>query len=215
MRIGLFGGTFNPIHRGHLLLAEGAERILKLDEVWFIPAHLPPHKGVEGQVSAEERARMVELAIQGNPRFRLCRAELDRPAPSYTIDTVRQLQRERPGFGKRRPRGLAPFSPPLVKKCLTPFPGMEWFFLVGSDTARDLSTWREAEELMKRVRFIAIPRPGTAGRTPLPAGVLEIPVETADLSSSLLRERLRRGDPLADSIPEPALAYIRQRGLYR
>lgn len=191
MRIGLFGGTFNPVHRGHLLLAEGAARHLKLDEVWWIPAHLPPHKEVEGKVSAEDRARMVELAIQGNPAFRLCRADLDRPAPSYTVDTLRMLQRLRLD------------------------PRLEWFFLVGSDTARQLPTWREIEELMKRVRFVTVARPGEAGLIPLPEGVQEIPVETVEISSSEVRERIRLGRPMEDWVPERVMDYIQKRGLYR
>lgn len=190
-RIGLFGGTFNPVHRGHLLVAEGAARFLKLDEVWWIPAHLPPHKGVEGPVSAEDRAKMVELAIQGNPCFRLCRAELDRPAPSYTIETVRALQKERPG------------------------PGIEWFFLVGSDTARELPTWREIAELKRRVRFVAVPRPGQAGLAQLPEGVQEILVQTVEISSSQVRDRIRRGQSVAGLVPEPVMEFLEKRGLYR
>ena len=188
MRIGLFGGTFNPIHRGHLLLAEGAIRTLNLDEVWWIPAHLPPHKEVEGKISAQGRARMVELAIQGNPKFCLCRVELERPPPSYTIETVRMLQKQQPNA--------------------------EWFFLIGSDTAQELPTWREIQELMQRVQFISIPRLGQQGQA-LPQGVREIPVQTLDLSSSQVREKIRRGESVSEILPPPVLDYIRQRGLYR
>ncbi len=189
MRIGLLGGTFNPVHRGHLLLAEGALKQLELDEVWWIPARLPPHKDLPGGVSAEDRARMVELAIQGHPKFRLSRVELDRPALSYTIDTVRHLQAQRPD------------------------PNTEWFFLIGSDTARELSTWREMSELMKKVRFVAVPRPGEIpSRT---EGVLEIPVQTVDISSSEIRDRIRSGRSVEGLVPPPVEDYLQQRGLYR
>lgn len=188
MKIGLLGGTFNPVHRGHLLLAEGAVKQLLLDELRWVPARLPPHKEVEGKVSAEDRARMVELAIGDHPKFRLCRVELDRPAPSYTIDTVKALQKENPGA--------------------------EWFFLIGSDTARELPTWRQIDELMKRIQFVAIPRPGPAAGA-LPEGVREIPVQTADISSSAVREKIRRGESVQPWLPQPVWDYIREKGLYR
>lgn len=191
MRIGLFGGTFNPVHEGHLRLAEGAARHLHLDEVVWIPARLPPHKEVEPEVSAEDRARMVELAIEGDPQFRLCRVELERPVPSYTIDTVRALQKERPD------------------------PDLHWFFLVGSDTARELPVWREIEELKKRVKFVAIPRPEHAGAAPLPKGVQEIPVETMSVSSSQVREAVRAGRSIEGWVPKRVMEYIQEKDLYR
>lgn len=191
MRIGLLGGTFNPVHRGHLLLAEGAVKHLGLDELLWIPAHLPPHKDVEGKVSPEDRARMVELAIQGRPAFRLSRVELDRPPPSYTIDTVTLLRRERPE------------------------PDHAWFFLIGSDIARDLGTWREIEQLKTLVQFIAVPRPGSMKTGSLPAGVREIPVQTLDVSSSEIRRRVREGLPVRDEVPEPVFRYMEEKGLYR
>ena len=191
MRIGILGGTFNPVHLGHLLLAEGAMRELKLDDLLWIPAHLPPHKIVQGDASPEDRARMVELAIAGRPGFRLSRVELDRPAPSYTIDTVRQLQAGRPD------------------------PKTEWFFLAGSDTARELPGWKEIEELRKRVQFVTIPRPGGGGKGDSAKGVLEVAVTTLEVSSSQVRERIRRGEPIGDWVPEPVERFIREKGLYR
>ena len=190
MRIGLLGGTFNPVHQGHLLLAEGALRHLNLDELLWIPAHLPPHKEVEGKISPEDRARMVELAIHGYPAFRLSRVELDRPPPSYTIDTVELLRRERPD------------------------PGHQWFFLVGSDTARELSTWRRIDRLKTLVRFAAVPRPGQE-KSPLPNGVLEIPVKTLGISSSEIRRKIRDGLSVREEVPEPVWRYMEEKGLYR
>ena len=190
MRIGLLGGTFNPPHVGHLLMAQAAQRHLGLHRVLFIPAHLPPHKRMEGNATAEDRANMVRLALQGHPCLELSRVELDRPPPSYTVDTVRLLR-------KRHPK---------VK---------EWFFLVGSDTARELPSWREIAKLRKLARFAAIPRPGDP-RAPFPtAGVLRLPVTTAPVSSSLVRRRIRQGLEIRPMVPESVARYIEERGLYR
>ena len=96
MKIGIFGGTFNPVHWGHLQLAEGARKQLGLDEVIWVPSQLPPHKPIEGNATPEDRTQMVKRAIQDQAGFSLSRTELDRPAFSYTIDTVKRLQEERP-----------------------------------------------------------------------------------------------------------------------
>ncbi len=188
LRIGLFGGTFNPPHLGHLLLAEGAREALGLDEVLWIPAHLPPHKPVEGNVSAEERCQLVERAIEGHPHFKICRLELERPPPSYTIDTVLKLQAERPGN--------------------------EWFFLLGAEAAEQLPTWRQADRLLSLVRFAAVPRPGhPPGK--LPPGVETIAVKTLDLSASEIRRRIREGRDIRDLVPDPVRRMIEEKGLYR
>ncbi|MBI3317635.1 MAG: nicotinate (nicotinamide) nucleotide adenylyltransferase [Candidatus Omnitrophica bacterium] len=204
MKIGIFGGTFNPVHLGHLLLAEGARERLKLDLVLWVPARLPPHKSVSGEVSSEERCRMVELAIEGHPAFRLSRVELNRTGPSYAIDTIRELQSQFPG-----------------KKT-------EWVFLVGSDTARELPTWKQIGELMTLIQFAAVPRPrgGTfrphLSRLPerrrisaLPAAVEEIPVKTPDISSSEIRQRLREGRSIRYWVPEAVRLHIEEGDLYR
>ncbi|MBI3615479.1 MAG: nicotinate (nicotinamide) nucleotide adenylyltransferase [Candidatus Omnitrophica bacterium] len=199
------GGTFNPVHNGHLLLAEGAKKLLKLDQVLWIPAHIAPHKTEADKscssfdkaqdersrsVSPEDRAEMVELAIRDHPSFQLSRVELERPPPSYTIDTVRQIQEQ---FKDSK---------------------NEWFLLVGSDTARELPTWREYDRLKQLVQPIAIPRPGK-NSDPLPAGVREIPVKTPDISSSEIRELIRQGQPIQSLVPEPVYRYIEKRRLYR
>lgn len=190
MRVGLLGGTFNPVHRGHLLMAQAAQRYLGLHKVLFIPAHLPPHKRMEGNATAEDRARMVELALQGHPRLELSRVELDRPPPSYTVDTARLLRKQYPE----------------VK---------EWFFLVGSDTARQLPSWKEIAKLRRMVRFAVIPRPGDP-LAPYPvAGVIRLPVTTAPVSSSLIRQRVRQGLEIRQMVPEGVARAIEERGLYR
>ena len=191
MRIGLLGGTFNPIHNGHLLLAEGACRHLHLDLLLWIPAHLPPHKNVEGHVRPEDRARMVELAIQGHPVYRFSRVELDRPPPSYTIDTVKRLQEQFPGRGNA------------------------WFFLVGSDNARELPSWRESEQLRKKVQFVAIPRPGDPVEGHLPPGVTRLPITTVNISSSQIRQRVRQEMEIRHLVPDAVARTIREKDLYR
>jgi len=190
VRVGILGGTFNPVHRGHLLMALGAQRHLRLHRVLFIPAHIPPHKRMEGNATAEDRARMVQLALQGHPGLELSRVELDRPPPSYTVDTVGLLR-------KRYPEAK------------------EWFFLVGSDTARELSSWREIAKLRKWVRFAAIPRPGDPLVAYPAAGVLRLPVTTAPVSSSLVRQRVRQGLNIRQMVPEGVARIIKERGLYR
>ncbi len=189
MRIGLLGGTFNPVHRGHLLLAQGAQSRLGLHRVLWIPAHIPPHKTVQGNATPEDRARMVQLALQGHPGFELSRVDLDRPPPSYTIETVRRLRKQYPERGN------------------------EWFFLVGSDTARELHSWREITALRKLVKFAAVPRSG-GSTAPLP-GVTLLPVTTLNLCSSEVRENVRRGRAIDRWVPPGVARYIEERRLYR
>ena len=191
MRIGLLGGSFNPIHRGHLMMALAAQRHLGLQRVLLIPANVPPHKLLEGNATAEDRAEMVRLAIQGHPGLELSRVDLDRPPPSYTVDTVRLLQKQTPGRNQ------------------------EWFFLVGSNTARELSSWREIAKLRKSIRFVAVPCPSDPlVAYPLP-GVIRLPVTTAPVSSSLIRQRVGQGLPVRQWLPDGVVRYIEERGLYR
>ena len=190
MRIGLLGGTFNPVHIGHLLLAEGAKEALSLDHVLWIPSQFPPHKPVEGGASPEDRSRMVELAIEGNPSFTLSRIEMERPPPSYTVDTVRQLKAQAT-YGKA-----------------------ELYFLIGSDTAQELGSWKEINQLMKWIRFVAVPRPGEPDRV-LPSNVTSLKVETIAVSASDIRRRVREGRSIRYLVPEPVRRYIQMKGLYR
>ena len=189
MRIGLIGGSFDPVHTGNLLLAEGARETLRLDRVIWIPAAAPPHKSAGLSAPVEERVRMVELAIEGNPAFEVSRIELERSGPSYTIDTVRRLREIHPGADNR------------------------WFFLIGSDTAAELSTWRSIDELRKLVEFAAAPRPGSRGlATPW---VTELDVRTLAVSASEIRARVQEGRSIRYLVPEPVRAAIERKGLYR
>ncbi len=190
LRIGIFGGTFNPVHIGHTLLAQGALDEIPLDLVLWVPCRIPPHKKLKGDVSGEDRYRMVRLAAGSHPRFRVSRVELQRSGPSYTIDTVKLLQAEFPGRVAR------------------------WYFLVGADSARQLSAWRQIGELRKRITFIAVPRPGQKLWRRV-KGVRTILVKTLDISASDIRKRVKEGRSIRYLVPDTVRAYIARKGLYR
>jgi nicotinate-nucleotide adenylyltransferase len=192
MNIGLFGGTFDPIHLGHLLLADQALEAAGLDEVWFIPANSPPHKLDKPVTPAVHRANMVELAIAGHPRFRMSRIELERDGPSYTVDTVQQLARLRPEA--------------------------RFFLLVGADMVKDLQHWYKIKKILQLVQVVGMGRPGhAAGDLPdeLARRLIWIPdpVETS-ISSTDIRRRLAEGKSVRYMVPELVFQYIKEHGLY-
>jgi len=192
-RIGLFGGTFNPLHNAHLLVAEKALAQFGLKEVIFIPCGIPPHKEVADGVNKEDRYEMVRRAIAGHPRFSISRIEIDREGPSYTIDTIRALK------GKY-PEGLC--------------------FIVGADLLAQIETWKEPEELLKSVPFIVAPRDGVKkeifSAPPFDRAEIHfLDMEEVDLSSTWIREAVRRGEEFEGWVPPQVAAYIREHGLYR
>ncbi len=192
-RTGLFGGTFNPLHNAHLLVAEKALEQFGLKEVIFIPCGIPPHKEVADGVSKEDRYEMVRLAIAGRPRFSVSRIEIDRDGPSYTIDTIRALK------GKH-PEGLS--------------------FIVGADLLSQIETWKEPEALLESVPFIVAPRDGVRKEifSAPPFDQAEIhflDMREVDLSSTWVREAVRRGEEFEGSVPSQVANYIREHGLYR
>ena len=189
MRIGLLGGTFDPVHLGHLRLAEGALKQLQLDLVLWIPAHLPPHKQMGVRAGPQDRARMVEMAIRGNPFFRLSRVDLDRPPPSYTIETLRRLRQQ--------------------------YPSARLFFLLGSDNGRELDRWRQIDQLRKWVRFAAVGRPGDPAADRLASDIIRLPISTPNVSSSDVRQRVRLGLEIRRLVPPAVARFIEEKGLYR
>ena len=201
-RIGVFGGSFNPVHLAHLILAECACQKYELDTVVFVPAKVPPHKPEEPLAPAQDRLEMLRLAIESNPHFEVSTVELDRDGPSYTLLTVRELSR-------------------------TLAPGDTLYLIVGSDSLDDMPTWWRAEELAREVHIVCLQRPGFllgsvdkvrerfgAGvATAIREGFVDAPL--LQISSSAIRSRVASGRSIRYLIPEPVREYIAAHGLYR
>ncbi len=185
--IGIFGGSFDPIHHGHLLAAQAVVEALGLEELRFVPAREQPFKIGRHAAPAEARARMVSLAIAGEPRFRLERAELDRAGPSYTVDTLRSLRAREPG--------------------------REFALLVGADAARDLPTWHQAEALPGLATLVVFARPGVTLPT-LPWPVRGVTVPAVDISATEIRRRVAEGRPIRYWLPDPVAECIAADRLY-
>ena len=196
MRVGIFGGTFDPIHYGHLVAAEEARAILKLEKMLIVPAGQPPHKTTKPITPADHRVAMVQLAIASNPAFVLSRVDLDRPGPHYSVDMVTRLRRE---MG----------------------PG-DVYLIVGMDSLMDLPGWHEAERLMGLCYVVGVNRPGyTYDLAPLETAVpgisahiqvLEAP--QLEISSHELQGRVRRGLPIKYQVPDAVEEYIYRHKLY-
>lgn len=194
-RIGLFGGSFDPVHDGHLALANAALSAVALDQILWVPAGHPWQK-LRELADAKHRAAMVELAIATEPRFRLERMELRRSGPSYTLDTVRELQ------------------------SATAMMSTEWFLLIGQDQYGRLSTWHGWRELVQRVSFAVASRDGVDPQPdPLVAQVdhrrLVVPMPRVPVSSTAVRERVAARRGLKGMVPPAVEAYIASHGLYR
>jgi nicotinate-nucleotide adenylyltransferase len=192
-KVGLFGGTFNPVHDAHLLVAKTAVEQFALREVVFIPTGIPPHKSVEDGVSKEDRYEMVRRAVRAYPCFSVSRIEIDRKGPSYTIDTIRTLKHD-------YPEGLC--------------------FIIGADLLLEIETWKEPEALLSSVPLIVAPRYGIGVEafSSSPFDVAEIhflEMEEVDLSSTWVRERVKCAETIADWVPSEVVAYIEKHGLYR
>jgi nicotinate-nucleotide adenylyltransferase len=185
--IGLFGGSFDPVHHGHLIVARVAAESLGLDEVRFMPAREQPFKRGRHAAQAADRAVMLELAIAGSPGFAVERAELERPGPSYTVDTLESLR-------GREPR--AAFT-----------------LLLGADAAAELGAWHRAGELPGLARIVVLARPGTpVPSSPLIAASLEVPA--VDISATEIRRRARAGLPVRYWVPDAVAEYMARHRLY-
>lgn len=187
-RIGLYGGTFDPPHLGHLIVASEACGALRLDRLLFLPSATPPHKRGQVEASAEQRLEMVRRAVAGDARFGVEELELRREGASYTVDTLRIL-RERD-------------------------PGCELFFLVGVDQVREFHTWREPEEVARLARLAVVSRGGEQiGTSDLP--LQRVDVTRIDLSSTDVRRRVRNGESIRYLVPDAVREMIEHEGLYR
>ncbi|HUL77884.1 MAG TPA: nicotinate-nucleotide adenylyltransferase [Vicinamibacteria bacterium] len=194
MRIGLYGGTFDPIHLGHLRAAETAREGAGLDAVAFLPSAVPPHRGAALSAAAD-RLAMARLATASQPRFESWDAELRRPGPSYTVETVERLLADRP-------------SDTLV-------------LVVGADTWPEMTSWREPERLFSLVEVVVVDRPGypapgpTAPPFPGARGVRRVDGPTLPISATAIRERARQGLSVRFLVPDPVADFITERRLYR
>lgn len=196
MRLGIMGGTFDPIHYGHLLAAEWAREEFRLQEVIFVPCGVPPHKPEGAEASAEDRYQMTLLATEPNPHFSASRREVEREGPSYSVETVLEFREEK---------------------------GKDWevFFITGVDAVRELLTWREPDRLLGLCQFIAVARPGFEAREleeklgqERVKRIHLLPVGGVMVSSTEIRERVQRGLSLRYLTPEPACEYIVAHKLY-
>ncbi len=208
-RVGLLGGTFDPVHNGHLALARTARRYCSLDEIWLLPAALPPHKTGEPLTSFAHRARMIELALADEPTLHLSEIEATLPRPSYTIDTLTCLQNQQ--------------AQPA-----------DYFFIIGADAFLEIRTWKAYHQVLAAVDWIVCGRgplireqlrelahelgyqdqgddlldPVSRKQIFLPSQVLP------DISSSQIRQRLVEGLPVANLLPSPVLGYLHEHHLY-
>jgi nicotinate-nucleotide adenylyltransferase len=212
-RVAVLGGSFNPIHYGHLLLADEVLELLGLDRVLFVPAATPPHKPAAQLAPAADRFEMVRVAIAGQPRFEVSDLELRRTGPSYTVDTLQELAAG----------------------------GDTLFLVIGSETFLDLLNWRQPRRVASLARLVVIPRAGSAfdpesaaaqkvlreigveggfvhagaAAALPPRGVVIVHATSLPLSASELRRRVREGRSLAFRMPPAAIDYVRAHGLYR
>jgi len=189
-RLGVMGGTFDPIHVGHLVTAEEALHQFALDEVLFVPTGRPWMKEHDVVASAEDRYTMTAIGIAPEPRFHVSRLEVDRGGPTYTVDTLRALRDE--------------------------VPGAELFFITGADAMLEIMRWKEPQTVFDLAHFIAATRPGydVVAFDPMPdVTVMRIPALA--ISSTDIRARVHAGRPIRFLVPEGVEAHIRTAGLYR
>lgn len=193
-RIGVFGGTFDPPHLGHVAVARDVADALDLDQVLWIPANVPPHKAGEAISPPHVRRAMTVAATAADPRFGVSDVELERPGPSFTVDTLRRLH--------------------------DADPDAEYFLLLGADQVRTLATgWREPEEVLRLATLVLMDRDGASARAVAPdlpgmEGALQVPVTRIDVSSSSLRDRVAAGEDVTEHVPVGVGEIIRRERLY-
>ncbi len=190
-RVGIMGGTFDPIHHGHLVAASEVSSLFELDEVIFVPTGEPWQK-TERQVSpAEHRYLMTVIATASNPRFWVSRVDIDRAGPTFTVDTIRDIAAQRPG--------------------------VELYFITGADALGQILSWERAEEALQLARFVGVTRPGyelTDAHLPTDSVTL-LDVPAMAISSSDCRARVQRGQPVWYLVPDGVVQYINKHRLYR
>lgn len=192
-RTGIFGGTFNPVHIGHLINLEFVRDHLELDQVLLIPAKEPVHKAINDNISPSQRLEMLKLAIDGNSFFEASSLEIDRLEPSYTLYTIKDLK--------------------------SVYPDDEFFLIIGSDSFNELDTWKSYAEILKSINIAVMKRPGDPDLredlTALSYNVIIVDNPLIEISSTHIRERIKSGKSIRYLVPGPVIEYIESRGLYK
>jgi nicotinate-nucleotide adenylyltransferase len=193
LKIGLFGGTFNPIHNGHLINAEIIRDNFQLEKILFIPSKSPVHKNLEGSISSKDRFSMIKLAVSGNNLFHVSRIELDREGHSYTIITIRQL--------------------------LDLYKNDELYLIIGSDSFNEIEIWKDSEELLRIIPLIVMIRPG---HEKINNKILKTAKEVKfsnnpliGISSSMIRENIKSSRSIKYLVPDKVEEYILKKRLYK
>lgn len=186
-RVGIFGGTFDPPHYGHLIVAQEVWHACSLDEIWFMPSGQPPHKN-RPVTDVRHRVKMIHLAIADHPAFRLSLFECRRRGPSYTYDTIKALK--------------------------SAYPGLLFHFIIGGDMAEDLPRWHRARDLISEVPFISVRRPGYSTKAPFETDWQELEIPGLEISSTMLRRKFARGEPTRYYLPKRVRQYIEEHRLY-
>ena len=191
MRLGVMGGTFDPVHHGHLVAASEVQSLFSLDEVAFVPSGQPWQKAGKLVSPAEHRYLMTVIATASNPHFWVSRVDIDRPGPTYTIDTLRDLSVQHPDA--------------------------ELFFITGADALEQILSWKEADELFGLAHFVGVTRPGyVLSDDHLPRDAVSlVEVPAMAISSSACRERVHAGRPVWYLVPDGVVQYIGKHRLYR
>jgi nicotinate-nucleotide adenylyltransferase len=191
-RIGIMGGTFDPIHHGHLVAASEVTDRFGLDEVVFVPTGVPWQKGDVIVSPAEDRYLMTVIATASNPRFQVSRVDIDRTGPTYTVDTLRDLRAE---YG----------------------PKTQLFFITGADALEKILSWKDTDQMFELAHFVGVTRPGfELSAAHLPAETISlVEVPAMAISSTNCRERVAAGKPVWYLVPDGVVQYIAKRGLYR
>ena len=192
IKVGILGGVFDPVHIGHLHIADGVLRVLGLNKIYFVPAGEPPHKANAPIASGEHRIEMLRIAIRDNPAFDLLDLEIKRPGKSYSVDTLTQLRNEHP----------------------------EWdlHFVIGADNLNEMLSWKDPERIFKLSTVILVNRPGTTGApadADLPGKVFEVQLPGLGISSTEIRRFVKEGTPVRYLLPPRVEEFIMENRLYR
>ena len=187
-KVGILGGTFNPPHLGHLIIAEQVRDQLDLDKIVFLPTAEPPHSSINKKtISSDIRVELLDLAIHTNPNFEMELYEVEKGGKNYTYNTMKAL--------------------------VDLYPAVDFYFIIGADMIEDLPTWHEIDKLVELVQFVGVNRPGYAVETDYPLIMVDVPL--VDISSSAIRKKVAQGCSIQYLVPENVRNYIEREGLYQ